>query len=272
MTVATGTKNYSLGTAPCSGSGVSWTVAELDIAIDGPVVGIVYDDAGKADIAALLSSVAETEFEKQGVTRILGKPRAVEDWRVGEAIAESYVIAHRDGLFPWPDGRDERKEGSSLPGADLVGFRGAANEARFAFGEVKTSWENLYPPGAMHGRTGLKQQLEDLRDNTTIRDGLVAYLGYRAVTSSWQGHFKSATKRYLANPSQVYVFGILIRDVAPHQDDLRARVTKLSVGQPGGTEIELFAIYLPSGSIVQLGAKALAARTKIVGRQKGGSV
>ncbi|WP_354681953.1 hypothetical protein [Cupriavidus necator] len=231
---------------------------------------IVYDDAGKADIAALLSSVAETEFEKQGVARILGNPRAVENWRVGEAIAESFVIAHRGGLFPWPDGRDERKEGSSLPGADLVGFRGAANEARFAFGEVKTSGENVHPPGAMHGRTGLKQQLEDLRDNTTIRDGLVAYLGYRAVTSSWQGHYKSATRRYLANPSQVYVFGVLIRDVTPHQDDLRVRITKLSVGRPDGTEIELFAIYLPNGSIAQLGAKALAARTKIRGQQEKG--
>jgi hypothetical protein len=260
MTVALGTDCYTLGAAPCSGAGMSWTDANLDSAIDGQVASIVFDESGKADIGALLSSLADTQFQKDGVERILANPTTVEDWRVGEALAEAYVIEHRNGLFPWPDGRDERKQGSSLPGADLVGFRGAANDACFAFGEVKTSGENRYPPGAMHGRTGLKQQLEDLRDDKTIRDDLVEYLAYRAMKSDWLDYYKSAAKRYLASSSDVYVFGILIRDVAPHQDDLRVRVKKLSTNCPDGTVIELFAIYLPKGSIAQLGAKVLAAR------------
>lgn len=73
-------------------------------------------------------------------------------------------------------------------------------------------------------------------------------------------HYKVAAARYLANSSDVYVFGILIRDVAPHQDDLRVRVQKLGTGCPSGTVVELFAIYLPGGSIQQLPAKVLAAR------------
>lgn len=266
MSVAQGTNCYSLGAAPCCGAGVSWTEAELDLAINDPVAGIVFDDKGKADIGALLSSLADTQFQRDGVERILSSADAVEDWRVGEAIAEAYVVNHRDGHFPWPDGRDERKRGSSLPGADLVGFRGAANQARFAFGEVKTSAENKHPPGAMFGRTGLKQQLEDLRDDKTIRDDLVAYLAHRALKSDWLDSFKCATTRYLVNSSDVYVFGILIRDVAPHKDDLRVRVKKLSTGCPSGTEVELLAIYLPAGSISQLGTKVIAAR------KKGGSV
>lgn len=262
MTVAQGTNCYTLGSAPCSGAGLSWTNAELDAAIEDSVANIVFDESGKADIDALLSSLADTQFQKDGVARILADPDDVEDWRVGEAIAESYVTDHRSALFPWPDGRDERKRGSSLPGADLVGFQNAANGDCFAFGEVKTSVENNYPPGAMHGRTGLKQQLEDLRDNQTIRDDLVKYLGYRAPKADWFDRYKSAAVRYLANSSDVYIFGILIRDVAPHQDDLRVRVDKLSTGCPGDTVIELFAIYLPSGTIRQLGVKVIAARKK----------
>lgn len=262
MTVAQGTNCYTLGAAPCSGAGVSWTAAELDGAINGPVASIVFDDSGKANVGALLSSLADTQFQKDGVARILANADAVEDWRVGEAIAESYVIKHRAGHFPWPDGRDERKRGSSLPGADLVGFRGPTNNACFAFGEVKTSGESKHPPGAMFGRTGLKQQLEDLRDDKTIRDDLVAYLAYRALKSDWLDRYRCAATRYLANPSDVYVFGILIRDVAPHQDDLRVRVDKLSAGCPAGTVVELFAIYLPAGSISQLGTKVIAARKK----------
>ena len=99
-------------------------------------------------------------------------------------------------------------------------------------------------------------------DDLTIRDDLVAYLAYRALKSDWLDRYRCAATRYLANPSDVYVFGILIRDVAPHQDDLRVRVDKLSAGCPAGTVVELFAIYLPAGSISQLGTKVLAARKK----------
>ena len=83
-----------------------------------------------------------------------------------------------------------------------------------------------------------------------------------AAVADWLDRYKCAATRYLASSSDVYIFGVLIRDVAPHQDDLRVRVKKLSTGCPSGTVIELFAIYLPSGSIAQLGTKVIAARKK----------
>ena len=70
MTVAQGTNCYTLGAAPCSGAGVSWTAAELDGAINGPVASIVFDDSGKANVGALLSSLADTQFQKDGVARM----------------------------------------------------------------------------------------------------------------------------------------------------------------------------------------------------------
>jgi hypothetical protein len=238
--------------------GRSWNAEELGAAINGPVSALVFDDQGKADIQELLSGIAETSFEHEQLAQALTAPEDIEDWRVGEAIAEAYLTEHRDCLFPWPDGRDERKSGSSLPGADLVGVREDEQGDRFVFGEVKTSGEAKYPPGAVYGRTGLKQQLEDLRDKVGIRNDLFKYLGHRAKNATWRDRFKTASKRYLNNTSDIQLFGVLVRDVEPNVDDVRVRVEKLGNSCPAGTQIELLALYLPTGVIGTLAAQALA--------------
>ena len=256
--IAVGTERYNHGASPCSGTGRSRNDEELGAAINGPVSALVFDDQGKADIQELLAGVAETSFEQEQLAQALAGPDDVEDWRVGEAIAEAYLTEHRDCMFPWPDGRDERKSGSSLPGADLVSVQQDEQGDRFVFGEVKTSGEAKYPPGAVYGRTGLKQQLEDLRDKEGIRKDLIKYLGYRAKNATWRDRFKAASKRYLNNTSDVQLFGVLVRDVEPNVDDVRVRVEKLGNGCPAGTQIELLALYLPNGAIGNLAAQALA--------------
>lgn len=258
--IAQGVQCYARGEDPCIGTGRSWSNDELDQAIAGPVADTVFDTSGTADLTDILGSLAETDFEQSELASVLAAPEEIEDWRVGEAIAERWLSDHRDCTFPWPDGRDERKGGSSLPGADLVGFQRDNEGDRFAFGEVKTSAENRYPPGTMYGRTGLKQQLEDLRDQARIRRDLMKYLGHRARMASWRPRFQAASKRYLANTSDVQLFGVLIRDVEPDEADVRVRVDRLAVDCPEGTAIELLAIYLPDGSIAQLASKALATR------------
>jgi hypothetical protein len=242
MTVAPGTLEYSLGAAPVTGCGISWTADELNAALAGPVAEVIFDDAGKADLAALLAGLSETEFDQTTI------------------LAESYLVQHRKCHFPWPDGRDERKSGSSLPGADLVGFQNDGETDRFAFGEVKTSSEKQYPPGAMHGHKGLKQQLEDLRDKEPIRRDLVKYLGYRATNASWKDQFERAVSRYLTNSNDVRVFGLMVRDVPPHEDDLRIRVSSLGRNCSEAMIIELMAMYLPLGSIATLSEKVLTFR------------
>lgn len=260
MTVALGETVYNEGTAPCSGVGLTWSVDELNAAMHGPVAAVLFDDEGKAGIEDILTSLAETEFQQKELRRVLSEPDDIEDWRVGEAIAETYLTDHRDCYFPWPDRRDERKRGSSLPGADLVGLRVDSQGDCLTFGEVKTSWEAKYPPGAMYGRTGLKQQLEGLRDDVSMRDDLFKYLGYRAKGAVWTERFKQAGKRYLNNKSDVQLYGFLVRDVQPNQYDVRARVEKLGKDCPNGTRIELLALYLPAGSIKGIGNAAVAAR------------
>jgi hypothetical protein len=263
--IAIGKTEYALVVTPVSAVGLSYTQEELDKALKDSVTSVVLDNSGVANISTLLESVVDTDFERRQLKRVLESGDELESWRVGEGLAECYLSHHRDCCFPWPDSRDERKCTSSLPGADLVGFRGGSSQTiRFAFGEVKTSGENKYPPTAMYGRTGLKKQLEDLRDSVDIRDDLVKYLGYRASKASWKGDYVSASKRYLHDNKNVSLFGCLVRDVVPNSNDLSARVVKLSESCPTQMSIELVAIYLPRNSIKDLGKK-------LIGYRKGGS-
>ena len=260
MTVDAGNVVYSIGGEPCSGVGVRWSGDELDAAMNGRVAGVLFDDEGKANIEEILAGLAETNFAQDGLRRVLDDPDEVEDWRVGEAIAETYLTDHRSCDFPWPDGRDERKSGSSLPGADLVGFGSDEDGDYLAFGEVKTSGEGRYPTGAMYGRTGLKRQLEDLRNCERVRDDLVKYLGHRAMGARWRARFERAGSRYLRNTSDVQLFGFLVRDVEPHQDDLRVRVGDLAEGCPEGTRVELIALYLPRERLEGIGGEMVSRR------------
>ena len=263
MTIGAGELVYDLGESPCSGVGLRWSDEELNAALNNRIAAVLFDDEGRANIEEILAGLAETDFAQDGLRRVLGDPDQVEDWRVGEAIAETYLRDHRSCSFPWPDGRDERKSGSSLPGADLVGF-GIDNAGDcLAFGEVKTSSEHSYPPGAMYGRTGLKRQLEDLRDDEAIRDDLVRYLGHRAGSAPWRARFQHAVGRYLQNTSDVQLYGYLVRDVDPHLDDLRVRVGDLGAARPEGTRIELLALYLPLGSLANIGGKMISQRAGV---------
>ena len=106
MTVAPGEAVYSAGDPPCTGLGLEWSGEELDAALDGPVAAMLFDDEGKADIEEILRGIVETSFEQDGLRRVLADPERIEDWRVGEAIAETWLTDHRDCRFPWPDGTE----------------------------------------------------------------------------------------------------------------------------------------------------------------------
>lgn len=225
-----------------------------------PVVNIVFDDSGKEDIKTLLTGIDETGFEKGQIERILSDIKSLKNWRVGEALAESYLVHQRNCFFPWKSGRDERKSGSSLPGADLVGFQSNGNDDFFAFGEVKTSTDNQYPPGVMYGSTGLKQQLEDLKDDVKTKDTLIRYLAFRAQNPLWKDKFRRAIKNYMKSPTNVRIFGFMVRDVKPNKRDLHFGVKELSKNKHADMVIELLVLYLPPDSIGVLSSKVINSR------------
>jgi len=263
MTMPAGTEVYEADSPPVMARGVSYSDSELDTALSGPVSQILWDDAGMANLQAILTSVVTTDFSDKSVRRILSSRPAPENWRVGEGLAEVFIAEHRACEFPWPSGRDLKNPVASPAGTDLVGFQrtgATANSHRFAFGEVKTSEQEAWPPSVMDGRHGLKKQLEALRDSRDVKDSLVKYLGHHASGTNWLSCYQSAATRYLANPADFSLFGVLVRDVEPKREDLASRAASLASACPAETSIELRAMYLPRKSINSLAQRAVGAR------------
>jgi hypothetical protein len=83
----------------------------------------------------------------------------------------------------------------------------------------------------------------------TLRQTLFLYLAHRAVNAPWKADWQSAATRFLSDDVDVMVFGVLVRDVDPHEDDLRVRATSVAAGRPARMALELIAVYMPAGSI-----------------------
>ena len=85
---------YTNGELPCSGTGIEWTQQDLDVAMDDRIVPLLFDDEGVVNSQEILAGVVETEFARENLERILSGPLRIEKWRVGEAIAEAYLVDH----------------------------------------------------------------------------------------------------------------------------------------------------------------------------------
>lgn len=263
MTMAVGTEVYNVDSASVQARGVSYTDAELDAALAGPVSGALWDDAGRSDLEDLLAGVLATDFSADSFRRIFADQPVPENWRVGEAIGEAFLVQDRNCEFPWSPRRDLKNPSASPAGTDLVGFQKmnqSSNSHRFAFGEVKTSEQEAWPPDVIDGKHGLRNQLKDLRDWTATKDALLCYLGHHAQGSTWLRLYKSAATRYLADPADVSLFGILVRDVDPKPNDLSGLAMDMASGCPSATCIELRAMYLPRQTIRTLAKRAAKAR------------
>ena len=108
MSVPAGQLVYTVERTPCSGVGVEWSSSDMDAAMEHRVPSVLFDWSGDSEIMTLLTDVAESEFGEDSLQRLLDQQDSVEDWRVGEAVAEVYLSDHRQCFFPWPVSRDSR--------------------------------------------------------------------------------------------------------------------------------------------------------------------
>lgn len=243
-----GREIYNVDSKPVLARGVVYSIDEYrDIMLR--VEPIVNDAQGKSVLQSTLTPLTSTGFSETHLDRLLTTEHEHEDWRIGEAIAEGYLVDHQHCTFPWPGGRDLKNPESSPAGCDLVGFQYDRDSVRFSFGEVKTSYEKKYPPGVVTSRHGLSEQLSDLKTLTSVKDALVRYLGYHSENSSWIQDYRVAATRYLMDDADVSLFGFLIRDVKSDEKDLRSRAKALAKDCPQKTSIELRALYMPNGKI-----------------------
>ena len=253
--VPAGTPAYLADSLSVVARGIVYSSADLDVAIDQRVRHLVFDETGRAELQTLLATLPTTQFQEAALRNVLQSSQDIEDWRVGEALAEAFLSDHCACFFPWPSGRDVRNPSASPAGTDLVGFEVRDGVTRFAFGEVKTSQQESWPPQVMYGRHGLINQLETLRDSVDAKNWLVRYLGLHSIGKAWEQRLKAAAERYLRDSNDVALFGFLVRDVDPNVADLDARARALGTTCPAATTVSLRAVYLPSQHISLLVAK-----------------
>lgn len=220
--------------------------AEFDLFLRGPVRARVADASFASAIEQDLQALATTEMETTTLQEVLSASPPPLDWEIGEAMAECLLEDEFGVSWPWNENRDRKTPRASLPGADLVGFLGAEDDAVFLFGEVKTSTDANCPPGVMAGRSGLSHQIDTLAANMQIHKALLMWLAARCKSTDYWAMYQAAFKRYLQSGGKdVALVGVLLRDTPPHQDDLRARGQRLAAAGPTRPSIRLDAWYAP---------------------------
>ncbi|HFQ5279674.1 hypothetical protein ACEV9E_03785 [Vibrio parahaemolyticus] len=254
------TLEYDVSTPPVIAYGISYTAHQLEQILSGPVKAILQDTTGQEELHGLLAGLVTTDFEHAELSEVLAETNEMEDWLVGEAIAEAFVSEHGGCEYPWPTSRDLKNSNASPAGCDLTGLQLLDDQElpyRFSFGEVKTSYSASSPPSVM---TSLGHQLFGLRDDKRVKSDLVKYLGRHSIGKPWQFKYQSAAKRYLqSNGTDIAVYGVLIRDTAPQETDIRGKASALAANCPASTNIELHALHIPVGDISNLPALAQSA-------------
>jgi hypothetical protein len=204
-------------------------------------------DAGsplESDLRGLAATGMATEFV-ESLLRAVPDPEA---WDVGEALAECLLQkdAGREVYWPWNMVCDRRTPRASLPGADLVGFYCEAGAVLLLFGEVKTSSDTGTPPGVMYGGTGMAWQLEESATRLDMQLALLRWLEARCRSQPYDDLYKKAVGRYLRSEGkELLLVGVLVRDTAPNELDLKSRGTALSRKLGAPTCVQLIAWYLP---------------------------
>lgn len=174
----------------------------------------------------------------------------VQDYRIGEALAEVVLENNFKCRFYWNELRDARNPKGNKTGADLVGFIEINDNVLFLFGEVKTSSEQKSPPLVMFNPAGMENQLKNLYEDNNKRLILIQYLRSKFpkdINDNFKKDFNAAIKQYYSNESCNYLlYGVLIRDTKPDENDLKSSYEKLKKELSETTGVRLLALYVPT--------------------------
>lgn len=245
-------KHYGEGDTRCSYSGVGLEEAELKNKIASEVKTKIYDKKGTEELLQSLDGITKTGFQKEKLVNILKLDQDVQDWRIGEALAECYLEENKSCRFYYEYIRDAKNPNASLNGADLVGFVKLDGNYILLFGEIKTSSHDLSPPSVLNGRSGLIKQLEDLKNKEEIRNNLIRWLGMKTINlpdnSEFKERYRNAVSIYISEEKgkiKTKLIGVLVRDTSPNSLDLSNRFRTLVKDLENTINIELIALYLP---------------------------
>ncbi len=211
-----------------------------------------YDIEGTEALIEEFKDIPSTGFEERLLIDIFSTSPSIEDWKIGEALAECYLEDFEKIRFYYPSSRDAKNLKANLQGADLVGFIDIDEETTiFLFGEVKTSGDKNSPPQVMYGRSGMIDQLRNIKNDPNLQKLLIKWLGFKVKALSDEDPFKKdyqkALKVYLKEKAEhkYFLFGVLIRDTEPKDTDLKSRYESLKSDLSNGARLKLIALYIP---------------------------
>ncbi len=211
-----------------------------------------YDVEGTEALIEEFRDIPSTGFEERSLIDIFSTSPPIDDWKIGETLAECYLEDFEKVRFYYPSSRDAKNPKANLQGADLVGFIDVNEETTiFLFGEVKTSGDTNSPPQVMYGRSGMIDQLRNIKNDPYMRKSLIRWLGFKAKEQRDDDPFKKdyrkALKIYLKEETEhkYFLFGILVRDTEPKDTDLKARYESLKSDLSKGVQLKLVALYIP---------------------------
>jgi hypothetical protein len=234
--------------------GVSFSDIEYKELLKNEVKDKLLDTPQRNEMLLILEALkSETGFEKSEILSadiqfFSGEYVEVQNFRIGEALAEVCLEKHFNCRFYWNELRDARNPKGNKTGADLVGFIEIGNKVLFLFGEVKTSSERNSPPQVMTNSTGIENQLRDLYNNQNKRLILISYIQNKislSNNSNFKEDFANAIRNYYqSNGSEYLLYGVLIRDTDVNEDDIKQSYDKLKKRVLNRIGLRLLAIYV----------------------------
>lgn len=194
------------------------------------------------------SSIDKTGFSKNILEEVFSVEPDLKNWKIGECITECYLEDNHKIRFHYEPSRDAKNPEGNLHGADIVGFSELEDETIFVFGEVKTSTDTNSPPGVMSGRSGMICQLENIKDEDSIKQLLIRWLAFKVQgkddTDPFRKDFIDALKTYFkSEKKKLKLVGVLLRDTSPNPKDLKSRYENFIQDMDPKMFLSLSAIY-----------------------------
>lgn len=163
--------------------------------------------------------------------------------RIAEVLAECFLMDHHNVSILYNRLRDSINPRASPTGPDIIGIA----DARFIFGETKSSSQQKHPPSPVYGKSGLIEQLNDIKKNGEKRRNMIKWLGHKIrLFELDRASWRQAKQRYCESGDRDFkICGVLVRDTKPNKRDTAMVYDEVSKDMRRPTLLDILALYIP---------------------------